>query len=144
MFSSSSSFCLICLVTITFLYSFTSSQQEVLISRFMVVQESLARPKKIRNHSNHNNMKCNPSQHNTRQVVCMSLLCRVRALITLHQSAHFAAWSLINWSVNLKLIYGRDAASLITLINDTKSEWKHDTVMDSPPLLIKLEVFDME
>lgn len=32
----------------------------------------------------------------------------------------------------------------VTLINDTEPEWEHDTVMDSPPQLIKLGEFNME
>lgn len=31
-----------------------------------------------------------------------------------------------------------------TLINDTEAEGEHDTVMDSPPQLIKLGEFDMK
>lgn len=32
----------------------------------------------------------------------------------------------------------------VTLINDTEAEWEHDTVMDSPPQLMKLGESDIE
>lgn len=69
---------------------------------------------------------------------------RVRVLITLHRSTQFCSMEPNKRECQSQTHLGARCCISVTLINDTEAEWEHDTVMDSPPQLMKLGEFDIE